>query len=200
ATAPPLGSRRPTPVGAVLVMVPHGSPPRSPHIAVRSRSIPLVVLAGTVLAAALLAGCGGGGGTHSTPPPGGGTTAGTSGVTSGVITPFGTIHMGGGADEKIFHLEHPKLERVGDRHAHPGLNDDEVMFRVGMKVEVFHDADSTEAREVRFMDDLEGPITAKPSAHAGATFDVLGMPVLVDANTHFDDSMEGTGLTLGGLG
>src|SRR5262249_59911769 len=133
ATAPPLGSRRPTPVGAVLVMVPHGSPPRSPHMAVRSRSMHLVVLAGTVLAAALLAGCGGGGGTHSTAPSGGGTTAGTSGFTSGVITAFGTIHMGSGADEKIFHVEHAMLKRVDDDLAHDGLNDDEVMFRVGMK-------------------------------------------------------------------
>jgi len=49
------------------------------------------------------------------------------------------------------------------------------------------------------MDDLEGPITAKPSAHAGATFDVLGVPVLVDGNTHFDDSIGGSGLTLAGL-
>jgi len=73
------------------------------------------------------------------------------------------------------------------------------VFRVGMKVEVFHSADSTHATEVEFMNDLEGPITAKPSATAGATFDVLGVPVLVNGDTHFDDSIGGSGLTLGSL-
>jgi len=169
-------------------------------MAVRSRSILLAQSLTAAAACALFAaGCGGGGGTHSTAPSGGGTSAATSGYTQGAITAFGTIHLGSGADEKIFHVEHATLKRLDDGIEHQGLDDDGVMFRVGMKVEIFHDADSTEAREVRFMDDLEGPITAKPSTHAGATFDVLGLPVLVDANTHFDDSMESTGLTLGGL-
>ena len=170
-------------------------------MAVRSRSKQLAQLLTAVFAcAAFAAGCGGGGGgTHATAPSGGGTSAATSGYTQGVITGFGTIHLGSGADEKIFHVEHAMLRRMDDDIAHDGLDDDEVLFRLGMKVEVFHDADSLEAREVRFMDDLEGPITAKPSTHAGATFDVLGVPVLVDGNTHFDDSMENTGLTLAGL-
>ena len=152
-----------------------------------------------VAAAALVAGCGSGGGTNSTAPgTGGGTSAGTSGFRLGVITGFGTIHLGSGADERVFHVENAILKRVDDGVEHDRQNDDTVMFRLGMKVQVFHD-DSTHAREVRFKDDLEGPITAKPSAHAGATFDVLGVPVLVDGNTHFDDSIENSGLTLGGL-
>src|SRR5262249_28063409 len=101
--------------------------------------------------------------------------------------------------EKIFHTEGAILKRLDDGIEHDGTGDDAVMFRLGMKVRVFHDADSTHAREVDFMDDLEGPVTAKPSTHAGATFDVLGVPVLVDGNTHFDDSIENSGLTLGGL-
>ena len=50
------------------------------------------------------------------------------------------------------------------------------------------------------MNDLEGPITARPSAVEGATFDVPGVPVLVDGSTHFDDTIGGPGLTLAGLG
>jgi len=160
---------------------------------VRSRSaLTLALLA----AAALVAGCGSSGSTA--PSGGGGTTAGTSGFTQGVITGFGTIHLGSGADERVFHVENATLKRVDDDLEHIGQNDDTVMFRLGMKVQIFHD-DSTHAREVRFMNDLEGPITAKPSANAGATFDVLGVPVLVNGNTHFDDSIEHSGLTLGGL-
>jgi len=163
---------------------------------VRSQSSLVLAL---LAAAALLAGCGGGGGTNSTAPTGGGgTSAGTSGFTQGVITGFGTIHLGSGADERVFHVEDAVLKRVDDGIEHDGQNDDTVLFRVGMKVEIFHD-DSTHAREVRFKNDLEGPITAKPSSHAGATFDVLGVPVLVDGNTHFDDSIENSGLTLAGL-
>lgn len=145
----------------------------------------------------LLGGCGGSGGAAG--PVGGGTSSGTSGFSQGVITAFGTIHMGSGADERIFHVEGARLKRLDDGVEHDGLNDDNVVFRVGMKVELFHAADSSRATEVQFMDDLEGPITAKPSATAGATFDVLGVPVLVDANTHFDDSFESSGLTLGAL-
>jgi hypothetical protein len=148
---------------------------------------------------------GGCGGSSSTTGPtgttGGGTSAGTSGYTQGVITAFGTIHMGHGADERVFHVEDAVLKRLDDGTEHHGLNDDNVVFRVGMKVEVFHSADSSRATEVHYMNDLEGPITAKPSATAGATFDVLGVPVLVDGATHFDDSMDDTpsGLTLAGL-
>ena len=47
--------------------------------------------------------------------------------------------------------------------------------------------------------DLEGPVTAKPSRRSGATFDVLGVPVLVDANTRFDDSDAQPGLTPGSV-
>lgn len=34
---------------------------------------------------------------------------------------------------------------------------------------------------------LKGPVTAKPSRRSGATLDVLGVPVRVDAHTRFDD-------------
>src|SRR5262249_43941763 len=145
------------------------------------------------------AGCGGSGHAAGPAAGGGGTSAGTSGFTQGVITAFGTIHMGSGSHEEVFDVDEAILKRLDDGLTHDRTGDDQVVFRVGMKVEVFHDADSTRATEVRFMDDIEGPITAKPSAHAGATFDVLGVPVLVDGQTHFDDTIEHSGLTLAGL-
>jgi len=162
---------------------------------IRDLRIASVASLALVLAAA---GCGGSG--HAAGPRGGGgTTAGTSGVTQGVITAFGTIHMGSGSHEKVFDVDDAILKRLDDGVEHDRTGDDAAVFRVGMKVEVFHDADSTRATEVRFKDDIEGPITAKPSAHAGATFDVLGVPVLVDGQTHFDDTIENSGLTLAGL-
>jgi hypothetical protein len=88
-------------------------------------SLTLALLA----AAALVAGCGGGGGTHSTAPgTGGGTSAGTSGFTQGVITGFGTIHLGSGADERVFHVENAILKRVDDGIEHDSQNDDTDMF------------------------------------------------------------------------
>lgn len=143
------------------------------------------------------AGCGGSSGAAG--PGGGGTSVGTSGYTQGIITRFGTVHLGNGAHERVFTVEGASLKRLDDGITHNGLSDDNTMFRVGMKVEVFHASDSSRAREIHYMNDLEGPITAKPSATAGATFDVLGVPVLVDGETHFDDSIGGSGLTLGGL-
>src|SRR5262249_30279436 len=146
----PCSPRSPTPQGV-------------PDMVVRSRSSFLLAL---LTAAALVPGCGGGGGSHSTAPPGsGGTSAGTTRVTQGVITAFGTIHLGSGADERVFHVEDAVLKRVDDDLEHDRMNDDTAMFRVGMKVQIFHDDDS-HAREVRFMNDLEGPITAKPSTTA----------------------------------
>jgi len=159
----------------------------------------LGTIAAALVVAALVAsagGCGGGGG-RAAGPGGGVPPASATGFTQGVITGFGTIHMGSGTDEKVFHVEDAVLERLDDGVRHDGLDDDQVVFRVGMKVQVFHDGDK--ASEVRFMDELEGPITAKPSTVPGATFDVLGVPVRVDRETHFDDSIEHSGLTLAGL-
>jgi hypothetical protein len=123
----------------------------------------------------------------------------TTGFTMGIIQKFGTIHLGTPPNEKIFHTEHAVLTRVDDGVMHDSMNDDDVMFRIGMQVEIFHAPDDTLAVAVQYMKNLEGPITAKPSATVGATFDVLGVPVLVDGSTHFDDSMGSSGLTLGGL-
>lgn len=163
----------------------------------RTRSV--VVRSASALALmALLAGCGSSGGSTSPLAAGGLNSA--NGLTQGVITGFGTIHLGHGAKERVFHTEGAKLSRFDDGVTRTGGFDDATVFRVGMKVRILtSENDSTRATEVTFMDDLEGPITAKPSTHAGATFDVLGVPVLVDANTRFDDSFGHSGLTLDSL-
>jgi len=164
-------------------------------MALRLRSA-LVPGLGVLALLALLAGCGS---SNSTAPlPGSGTSA--TGFTQGVISGFGTIHIGRGTSERVFHTEGATLTLYDDGVTHTGRGDDASMFRVGMKVKIYCDKDdSTRAHEVIFMNDLEGPITAKPSAHAGATFDVLGVPVLTDANTHLGESFEDAGLTLDSL-
>lgn len=159
----------------------------------------LVVCSSALIVLAVVGGCGS---SHSTAPMNVGDASSATAFTQGVITGFGTIHLGHGANERVFHTEGAVLSRYDDGVSRNGRGDgdDAAMFRLGMKVRIFHDKDdSTHAREVRFMDDLEGPITARPSAHAGATFDVLDVPVLVDANTHFDHSFMHSGLTLDSL-
>jgi hypothetical protein len=161
-----------------------------------SLRIALSAIAALVLALAF-AGCGGK--SAGTTQPAAGGSLSTTGFTRGVIRAFGTIHLGTGPNEKVFHAEHARLKRVDDGVSHDSMDDDSLVFRRGMEVEIFHSAGDSNAVEVRYMNDLEGPITAKPSATAGATFDVLAVPVLVDANTNFDDSFGGSGLTLAGL-
>jgi len=163
----------------------------------RSMMLHLIVSVVSLSIAGAMYGCGSSG-RSAGPGTGGGTSAGTNGFTRGAITAFGSIHLGGGADDKVFDTSTARLKHLDDGIEHDGLDDANVVFRKGMKVEVFHHSDSLRATEVRYMNDLEGPITAKPGAK-GATFDVLGAPVLVDANTNFDDSFQSTGLTLGGL-
>jgi hypothetical protein len=162
----------------------------------RPRSV--FVFASCALAlAALIAGCGS---QSSTAPASVGGASSATGFTQGVITGFGTIHLGRGVNERVFHTEGAELTRYDDGVTHNGTGDDAQMFRAGMKVKIYCDKDdSTRASRVLFIDDLEGPITAKPSATAGATFDVLTVPVLVDANTHFDRSFTHSGLTLDSL-
>jgi hypothetical protein len=167
-------------------------------MALRPRSA-LIASLSVLALLAFLAGCG----SNPTTAPlstGGATSA--TGFTQGVITGFGTIHLGRGANERVFHTKGAMLTRFDDGVTRLGRGDrdDNDMFHTGMKVKIYCDRDdSTRARNVIFMNDLEGPITAKPSANAGATFDVLGVPVLVDANTHFDDRFLRMGGTVDSL-
>jgi hypothetical protein len=144
-----------------------------------------------VTTAVLLAACGSSNNTAGN----GGTTAGTTAFTRGAITAFGSVHLG----DKVFTTSASTIRKRLDGGAENIPGADDHAFRQGMVVEVFHKSDDTNAVEIRFKDDLEGPITAKPSLTAGAAFDVLGVPVMVDGDTHFDDSLGGSGLTLAGL-
>jgi len=165
---------------------------------VMKRVIKYMCVVGTAVAAAFaLSACGGGGGNMS----GTTTSAGTTGFTSGVITGFGTIHLGSGPNEKVFDTRNAVLKRFDDNVVHHMLGDDNVMFRKGMHVEIFHNADDNNAVEVRFRDDLEGPISAIAGGPLPTpeTLTVLGVSVLVDNNTTFDDTMGGSGLALATL-
>ena len=169
-------------------------------MAARPHSLLVLSLAALALLV-FMAGCGTS--SNSTAPGAGGSAIVTGGgFTQGVITRFGTIHLGSGANERVFHTEGATLSRLDDGVSRQGRGDrdDNDMFHAGMKVKIYCDRDdSVHARKVTFMNDLEGPITAKPSAKAGATFDVLGVGVLVDANTRFDDRFEDMGGTVDSL-
>lgn len=144
---------------------------------------------------AALAACGGGGGGSTA--AGGGTSAGTTGFTRGAITGFGSVHVG----DKIFSTSGATVKkRLDDGPDHiPGADDS--VFRVGMVVEVFHKSGDNNAVEIRFKDDLEGPVS-NLAAGPPVTFDVLGVHVVTDGNTNFDDSLDdhpSTGITLATL-
>lgn len=144
-------------------------------------------------ATAFLAACGS---SNNPTSANGGTTAGTTGFTRGAITAFGTNTVTVGNDDFTTSAS-TQRKRLDDGPNHiPGADD--AVFRPGMVVEVFHRQEDKNAVEIRFQDDLEGPITAKPGT-GGATFDVLGVPVIVDTNTHFDDSLGQSGLSLNTL-
>jgi len=145
-----------------------------------------------IAAVALMTACG----SDNNPSTNGGTTAGTSGFTRGVITAFGSVHLG---DDIFTTNASTQRKRLDDGPDHiPGADD--AVFRPGMVVEVFHRSDDKNATEIRFKDDLEGPITLHPSLTANATFDVLGVPVRVDPiTTKFDNSRGDSTLTLNGL-
>lgn len=172
-------------------------------MALRSRTV-LVFCSSALALSALVAGCGS---SHSTAPLSTGDLSSATGLAQGVITGFGTIHFGRGTNERVYHTEGATLTLYDDGVTrYSGGEDDASMFKLGMKVKMYCDKnDSTHAREVIFMNDVEGPITAKPSGTSGATFDVLDVPVLADANTHFDDDISHghghshSGLTLDSL-
>lgn len=150
-----------------------------------------------VLAVALAA-CGSSGGTAGTAQTT--TSGGTTGFSRGVITGTGSIHFG--ADDRIFLTSGTTIRRRLDDNAANLAGDDSVIFRNGMVVEVFHNSNDNHAIEVRYKDDLEGPITSIAGVAPNLTLTVLGVTVLTDNNTRFDDSLDdhpATGLTLATL-
>ena len=113
-------------------------------MALRPRSI-LALLLAALTVSALIAGCGSHG---STSPMSAGGTSNATGFAQGSITGFGTVHLGRGANERVFHTENAELTRWDDGVTHFG-GDDQQMFKLGMKVKIYCDRnDSTRAARV----------------------------------------------------
>jgi len=129
--------------------------------------------------AVALAGCGGGGG-------GGGGAAGASDVVStGVITGFGSVIVNG-----VRFDTRGASFTVDDS---PGGQDDlAVGDVVSIRGRVNDDGRTGSASQVVGDDAVEGPVTAL-DAVAG-TLVVAGQPVIVDAETSFDDNIPGASL------
>lgn len=145
-------------------------------------------------AAALLAACGSS--SNNNASTNGGTSAGTTAFTRGVITAFGSVHLG----DDVFNTTASTVRKRLDDGADNLAGDDRTIFKEGMVVEIFHKSDDKNAVEIRFKDDLEGPITALCATGSGCTFNVLGVPVLVDTTTtKFDTSRGDNTMTLAAL-
>lgn len=150
-----------------------------------------------LMLAVALAACGSSGGTAGTAQT---TSAGTTGFSRGVVTGTGSIHFG--ADDRIFLTSGTTIRKRLDDNAVNLAGDDNTIFRKGMVVEVFHNSNDNHAIEVRFKDDLEGPITSIAGVAPNLTLTVFGVTVVTDNNTQFDDSLDDhapTGLTLATL-
>lgn len=137
---------------------------------------------GSIIVFALLAlvACGGGGsgGGSASPPALGGIQG--SGIAFGAVTGFGSIFVNG----VEFSTSNATI-RIDDN---PGVESD---LRVGQVVTVIGQVNSGgttgTATEVRFNDDVEGPVAALNAA--AGTFTVLGQSVRVTGSTIFDNRL-----------
>ncbi len=113
---------------------------------------------------------------------GGGGSTGISGYSKGVITAKGSIFVNG--------IEFDTNSASIDVNGSTGTDAD---LKVGMEVEVKGEIDDNsgtgKAAEIRFADNLEGPI----SAISGSTLTVLGQTITIDAKTHFEAPLTGMG-------
>lgn len=135
-------------------------------------------------------GCGGGGGSSnradSTPTA---TGSQPSTVTaSGVITGFGSVFV----NDKKYEVEADTVVAFEDEDDRVGDDSD---LRIGMKVRIRAEEDSDGVRvasRIEYDEDLKGPVkevtpdTDDPSI---GTFEAVGITVIVDANTVFDDDV-----------
>jgi len=138
----------------------------------------LTVLAAAVSLATLLAACGSGGGSTDTAGIGG------SGITStGTITGFGSVFVNG-----------VKFETTNSSFDIEGMDGTQDDLAIGMVVQVNGtinaDGVTGTATRIIFDDELQGSVANFELATDGltATFDVLGIAVLIDSKTtYFDD-------------
>ena len=145
-----------------------------------------VILATLIAVLVALNGCGGGGGDASLAGIGG-----TGKIASGTITGFGSILVNG----IEYDIDSASLEVNDDDSA--GLSQDDL--RIGMVVTVtavvFDDTgdgvdDTGVASLVVYDNDIEGPVSglSDPDNATTKSFSVLGIDVIVDTGTEFDDS------------
>jgi hypothetical protein len=135
-------------------------------------------------------GCGGGGGNSeiANPPPTAAAPQPTPVLASGVITGFGSVFVNGARYEvesdTVVDFE-DEAERVGD----------DSDLRIGMKVRVRAEEDENGVRvaqRIEYDEDLKGPArNVIPDADDPriGTFEAVGVAVIVDANTVFDDDV-----------
>lgn len=137
-------------------------------------------------------GCGGGGGGNSgmanAPAPAASTPQPTPVTASGVITGFSSVFVNG----ERYEVESDTVVAVKDEAEQMG---DDSALRVGMKVRIHGEEDDSGARtaqRIEYDDDLKGParnVMPDTDAPQYGSFDVLGVAVIVDANTVFDDDV-----------
>jgi len=138
-----------------------------------------VILAGLTAVFVALNGCGGGGGS---------TVAGIGGtgkIASGTITGFGSIIV----NDIKYDIDSASLD-VNDEDS-AGLSQDDL--RIGMVVTVtavVFDDNTGVASLVVYDNEIEGPVSGLTDPGTGLTksFSVLGIDVIVDGDTEFDDS------------
>jgi hypothetical protein len=122
----------------------------------------------------LLAGCGGGSGSDTTTA----STLGTTGVSTGTITGFGSVHVNG----RRFNTDDSEVFRGDDR-----LNRVEDL-KVGMVVTVEGDLSNAVATRVRFDEDIKGPLDgAVPNRNS--PFSVMGQTVTPDGGSLYDNNI-----------
>jgi Domain of unknown function (DUF5666) len=116
----------------------------------------------------------------------GGGVSGT-GVSTGAITSFGSVEMGG-----VHYLTDNNTLKKSHGVDHSSEMD-RVLFRVGMVVTIHHGPNDNNAIQIEYQDNLQGPIAAKNSN----TLTVLGQTVVVGdadfANLNLNEIVEVSG-------
>jgi len=112
--------------------------------------------------------CGGGGGDAASP-------GGTSVITTGVVTGFGSIIV----DGVEFATDTTTKRRHLDDGAGDAGSDDRQVFSEGMVVSVHHQPGSNKATKIDFVNNMEGPVFNVNAAG----FTVMGVPVSISAKT-----------------
>jgi hypothetical protein len=137
-------------------------------------------------------GCGGGGGgssaTGQAPAPAATAPQPTPVIASGVITGFSSVFVNG----ERYEVESDTVVDIEDAAERVGDDSD---LRIGMKVRIRAEEDGNGVRvaqRIEYDEDLKGParnVTPDSDDPRLGTFEAVGVAVIVDANTVFDDDV-----------